>query len=620
MIESIAAIDMTELNDKLTHIPASPGVYLFKDKNKKVIYVGKARMLRNRVRSYFQKGSADDPKTIRLRTKIRDVETIVADSEIEALILEANLIKEYKPRYNVNLKDDKSFPYVRVTHEPFPLIFPTRTIVKDGSKYFGPYTDVGLMRSLLKTIKRIFPIRSCNLNLTRENIDAGKFKVCLDYHIKKCHGPCEGIINEQEYAEIVQNVIDFINGRDRIVIEALTQKMNAAANALQFEKAARLRDQVQAIKDFQYRQKMITPEPIDQDLFVAHAEDDDACGVVFKMRQGRVIGRQHFYFDGVEGESLDRILSHLLIRFYQHADFIPDEIYLPIPLEDGANIEQWLSEKSGMKIKLLFPQRGEKAKLLKMAFHNAKLLLEELKLQKMKDKEYIAHSVKALQRDLHLEMPPLRIEAFDISNIQGSDATASLVTFVNGQPLKKDYRRFKIRSKTTPDDFAMMAETIERRYSRQLKDQQALPDLILVDGGKGQLSAALTSLTKLKLKDQPIIALAKRLDEVFVPGISEAQNIPKTSSGLRLLQKIRDEAHRFAIEYHRKLRGKRAVASELDQIAGIGDKRKKQLLQHFGSVKNLKAATLDEIKQVKKIPEKLAQQLWQHFHPDASRD
>jgi excinuclease ABC subunit C len=611
---------MTDLNEKLKNISPGPGVYLFKDKNKKVIYIGKARVLRNRVRSYFQKGRVDDPKTLRLRSIIRDVETIVADSEIEALILEANLIKEYKPRYNVNLKDDKSFPYIRVTHELFPRIFPTRNIIKDGSKYFGPYTDVGSMRSLLKTIKRIFPIRSCNLNLTKENIEAGKFKVCLNYHIKKCNGPCEGIIDEEEYGEIVQNVIDFINGRDRIVVDALTQKMQRHAESLQFEKAARIRDQVQAIKDFQYRQKVITPEEIDRDLFVAHAEDNDACGVVFKVRQGRVIGRQHFYFDSVEGESLDRILSHLLIRFYMHADYIPNEIYLPIPLEDGANIEQWLSDRSATKIKLLFPQRGEKAKLLKMAYHNAKLLLEELKLQKMKDKEYIAHSVKALQRDLRLDKPPLRIEAFDISNIQGTDATASLVTFVNGQPHKNDYRRFKIRSKATPDDFAMMAEAIERRYARQIKEKQALPDLIMVDGGKGQLSAALASLSKLKLHNQPIIALAKRLDEVFVPGISEAQNIPKTSSGLRLLQKIRDEAHRFAIEYHRKLRGKRAVSSELDQIPGIGEKRKKQLMQHFGSVKNLKTASIDEVKQVTGITEKLALNLWQHFHPDASRN
>jgi excinuclease ABC subunit C len=607
---------MADIKEKLDNIPRSPGVYIFTDKNKKVIYVGKARILRTRVRSYFQSGRIDDAKSRRLQSRIRNVETIVADSEIEALILEANLIKEYKPRYNVNLKDDKSFPYIRVTNEKFPRIFPTRKIIKDGSKYFGPYTDVGSMRSLLKTIKRIFPIRSCNLNLTEENIKTGKFKVCLNYHIKKCMGPCEGLIDEEEYSQIVKNIIDFINGRDRIVVEELIQKMDKYAELMQFEQAARIRDQIQAIKDFQYKQKVITPEEIDRDLFVAYAEDNDACGVVFKVRQGRVIGRQHFYLDGVEGETLDRILSHLLIRYYMHVDFIPNEIYVPIPLEDGANIEQWLSDRTKSKVQVAFPQRGEKAKLLKMAYQNAKLLLQELKLQKMKDKNFIPHSIKALQRDLRLKNPPMRIEAFDISNIHGTDATASLVTFMNGQPHKSDYRHFKIRTKSTPDDFAMMAEAIERRYSRQLKENKSLPDLILIDGGKGQLSAASEVLTKLNLNDQPIIALAKRLDEVFIPGVSEAQNIPKTSSGLRLLQQIRDEAHRFAIEHHRKLRGKRSVYSELDEIVGIGDQRRKRLIRHFGSLKNLKAASLEEIKQVKSIPEKLAEKIWQHFHSE----
>jgi excinuclease ABC subunit C len=607
---------MADIKEKLDNIPRSPGVYLFTDKNKKVIYVGKARILRTRVRSYFQSGRIDDAKSRRLQSRIRNVETIVADSEIEALILEANLIKEYKPRYNVNLKDDKSFPYIRVTNEKFPRIFPTRKIIKDGSKYFGPYTDVGSMRSLLKTIKRIFPIRSCNLNLTEENIKTGKFKVCLNYHIKKCMGPCEGLIDEEEYSQIVKNIIDFINGRDRIVVEELIQKMDKYAELMQFEQAARIRDQIQAIKDFQYKQKVITPEEIDRDLFVAYAEDNDACGVVFKVRQGRVIGRQHFYLDGVEGETLDRILSHLLIRYYMHVDFIPNEIYVPIPLEDGANIEQWLSDRTKSKVQVASPQRGEKAKLLKMAYQNAKLLLQELKLQKMKDKNFIPHSIKALQRDLRLKNPPMRIEAFDISNIHGTDATASLVTFMNGQPHKSDYRHFKIRNKSTPDDFAMMAEAIERRYSRQLKENKSLPDLILIDGGKGQLSAASEVLTKLNLNDQPIIALAKRLDEVFIPGVSEAQNIPKTSSGLRLLQQIRDEAHRFAVEHHRKLRGKRSVYSELDEIVGIGDQRRKRLIRHFGSLKNLKAASLEEIKQVKSIPEKLAEKIWQHFHSE----
>ena len=605
---------MPKLVEKLKYIPKSPGVYLFKDKDKKVIYVGKARILRNRVRSYFQTSKAGDTKTQQLVVKIKDFETIVADSEIEALILEANLIKEHKPRYNVNLKDDKSFPYIRVTNEKFPRIFPTRKIIKDGSKYFGPYTDVGSMRELLKVAKRIFPIRTCNLNLTEKNIAAGKFKVCLNYHIKKCIGPCQGLINEEEYSEIVKHVIDFINGRDSIVVEELQKKMERLSQNYQFEKAADVRDQVKSIKEFIYRQKVITPELIDRDLFVAYAEDDDACAVIFKIREGRIIGRQHHYMTGVEGEKLDKIISHLLIRYYQYADFIPKEIYLPINLEETKNLEEWLLERKKLNVRLIFPQRGEKAKLMRMAFHNAKLLLQELKLQRMKEKHFIPHSLKALQRDLRLSQPPKRIEAFDISNIQGTDATASLVTFINGQANKNNYRRFKIRTKSTPDDFAMMSEVIERRYSRQLKENKPLPDLIMVDGGKGQLSSAIKVLEKLNIVNQPIIGLAKRLDEVFVPGASDPQNIPKTSSGLHLLQRIRDESHRFAIEYHRKLRSKRSTYSELDDISGIGDQRKKKLIHYFGSLKNLKTASLEEIQAVKGIPKSLAAQIWEKFH------
>ena len=605
---------MKQLSEKLQNLPVAPGVYLFLNRDKKVIYVGKARSLRHRVRSYFQSGKALDAKSHRLISQIHDAEIIVADSEMEALILEANLIKEYKPRYNVNLKDDKSFPYIRVTSEPFPRIFPTRKIVKDGSKYYGPYTDVRAMRELLKIVKRIFPIRSCKLNLTPENIQAGKFKVCLDYHIHKCLGPCEEFISRDEYAEIVKHVIDFINGRDRIVVQELNQKMERLANSLLFEKAAAIRDQIKSIKDFQYRQKIVTPEEIDRDLFVVYTEEDDACAVIFKVRDGRIIGRQHHYLSGVEGEPLQRVIAHLLVRYYQFADFIPGEIYVPELLEDGANIEQWLGLRSDSRIKLLVPQRGEKAKLMRMALQNAKLLLQELKLQRMKDKDYAPHSLKALQRDLHLAELPRRIEAFDISNISGTDAVASMVTFINGQPVKNQYRRFKIRLKSSPDDFAMMSEVIERRYSRLINENQPFPDLIMVDGGKGQLSAATRVFEKLQIQNQPVIALAKRLDEIFMPGISDPQNIPRTSSGLRLLQRIRDESHRFAIEYHRKLRQRRATYSELNQIEGVGEQRKKHLIRHFGSLKNLKNASVEEIAQVKGIPAKLAQAIWKYFH------
>ena len=607
----------TKLKEKLKSIPTKPGVYLFKDRKKKVIYVGKAKRLRSRVRSYFQNGSVKDPKHIRLVRRVEDVEIIITDSEIEALILEANLVKEYKPRYNVNLKDDKSFPYIRVTNEKFPRIFPTRKVIKDGSRYFGPYTDVKSMKSLLKTVKRLFPIRSCNLNLTERNIKSKKFKVCLNYHIQKCMGPCEGLIDESEYGEIVKHIINFINGRDSLVIKELQEKMQEASGNLDFEKAGRLRDQINAIQDFQYKQKVVSQEQTDQDLLALSMEENDACGVIFKIREGRIIGRQHYYLNGVEGESMANVVQNFITQYYVKADYIPQHIFVPIRLNDITSIVQLLTQKAGKKVALKTPLRGEKAKLLNMATKNARLLLDELKLQKMKNKDYLPHSVKALQRDLNLKNPPRRIEAFDISNISGTNPTASMVSFLNGQPSKNDYRRFKIRRKSTPDDFAMMSEAFERRYSRVLRENKKLPDLILVDGGKGQLSAAVSVLDKLNIKDQPIIALAKRLDEVFIPNNSDPQNIPRNSSGLRLLQRIRDEAHRFAVEYHRKLRKKSSVYSELDEIEGIGEKRKKQLIRHFASLRNLKNANLDDIRSVQGIPHSIAEKIFNHFHSNS---
>lgn len=600
--------------EKLNNIPTKSGVYLFKSKQGKVIYVGKAKRLRPRVRSYFQTRGDEHPKVRRLVTQIADLETIVTNSEMEALILEANLIKEYKPRYNVNLKDDKSYPYIRVTNEPFPRIFPTRKIIKDGSKYFGPYTDVSSMRSLLKTVKRLFPIRSCNLPLTESTIQQGKYKVCLNYHIHKCLGPCEGLIDAEEYAQIVKHIVDFINGRDKIVVDELQRKMEQAAENKSFEIAARIRDQINAIRDFQYKQKLITPDAIDQDVVAIAVEDDDACGLVMKIRTGRVIGRQHYYLSGVENETDSSVLYNFVMQYYLRADFIPGNIFLSHKVDNQERIEKWLAEKGGKRVQLLNPQRGERSQLVSMATQNARLLLQELQLQKMKAHDFTPHSVKALQRDLRLAKPPRRIEAFDISNISGTNATASVVTFVDGQAYKNDYRRFKIRTKSTPDDFAMMREAIERRYSRVLAEKSNMPDLIMVDGGKGQLSAALEILTKLNLQGQPIIALAKRLDEVFVPGSSDPQNIPRTSSGLRLLQQIRDESHRFAITYHRTLRGKQAVYSELDDIEGIGRSRKKLLIKHFGSLKKLKTVSLEEIRHVNGISESLAQRIFSYFH------
>lgn len=602
--------------DKLVHLPARPGVYLFKDRGGKIIYVGKAKVLRHRVRSYFQApgGSALDPKTGRLQSRVADLEVIVTDSEMEALILEMNLIKEYKPRYNVNLKDDKSYPYIRVTKELFPRIFPTRKIVKDGSQYFGPYTDVGQMRALLKAVKRIFPIRSCNYHFTAEIISRKKYKLCLDYFIKKCDGPCEGLISAEDYGKVVQHVVNFINGRDRLVAEELTEKMHSLAAKHRYEEAAKIRDRVRFIEEFQFKQKVVTDDFTDRDFVAVALEDEDAAGAVFKVRGGKMIGRQHYYLSGVFQEKYEDVVASFAKQYYLKADFIPDEIYLPAEIPELEEVEKWLSGKRDSAVRLITAKMGEKAKLLEMCAKNARLLLEELQLQKMKVKLRVQHNVAALQRDLHLEKPPQRIECFDVSNIQGAEPVAAMVTFVDGRPKRSDYRRFKIRTKQTPDDFAMMAEAIERRYCGSLSQKLPLPDLIVVDGGKGQLSAALVVLEKLQLRELPIAALAKRVDEVFVPGPPDPQNISRASSGLKLLQQLRDEAHRFGLTFHRHLRDKRTVASELENVEGVGPAKRKALIKFFGSVDDVRSAAVDELILVRGITDDLAQRIWEHFH------
>ncbi|MFQ5706020.1 MAG: excinuclease ABC subunit UvrC [bacterium] len=620
MNTALPAVQNHSLLEKLKSVPRKPGCYLFKDRKGKIIYIGKAKVLRNRVRSYFQDGRLEGPKLLRLKARISDFETIVTDTEMEALILEMNLIKEYKPRYNINLKDDKSYPYIRVTNERFPRIFPTRRIIKDGSRYFGPYTDVGAMRNLLKSLKRIFPVRSCNYDLTEDAVAKKKYKLCLDYHIKKCDGPCEGLVGEAEYNRMVDQIVNFVNGKNGQVVTELKDKMWKLAEAKRFEEAARVRDQIQSVENFQYKQKVVTDDLKDRDFVAVAVEDEHACGVVFKVRDGKILGRQHFYLNGVEGETFADVVSSFLKQFYLKADFIPEEIFLPVAIEDIEQIERWLTEKRAARVKLVAPQKGQKAKLIDMALKNAQLLLQELQLQAQKSRDYIHHNVKSLQRDLRLKRPPRRIECFDISNIQGSDPVASMVTFVNGKPRKSDYRKFKIRVKQSPDDFAMMAEAVSRRYSGSLAKKLETPDLVLIDGGKGQLSTVVSVFKQLNLAGQAVAALAKRLDEVFLPGAPEPQNIPKTSSGLKLLQQIRDEAHRFAVTYHRTLRKKRTARSALDAIAGIGPTRRNGLIKYFGSVKNIKEATVDELEMVEGITKELARRIWDHFHKIPSDD
>lgn len=599
------------VEEKLQNLPNQPGVYLYRNEKGKVIYVGKAKNLRSRVRSYFQDSRNLAPRTLLLVQQIRDLDTIIVDSEVEALILEANLIKEHRPRYNVFLKDDKSYPYIRITHEPFPQVFVTRRIVQDGSKYLGPYTDVKHLRHIVKTVRKIFPIRSCKFFLNDEVIAAGKVKLCLDYHIHRCQGPCEGLVSQLEYNRMIRQVEQFLRGKTRELLSELETRMKQEAEKMNFEEAARIRDQAKMINEYHFiAQKVVLGDFEDRDVIALAHEDEDACAVVFKIRDGKVVGRQHFYLEGVEDREDGEILQTFLQQYYLSADYYPSQILLPFPLpEEPELVEKWLSETAGRKVELVVPQIGEKKKLLNLCQKNAKFLLDELSLQKLKQKDHLPFSVRELQKHLRLEKPPRRIEGFDISNIQGRDAVASLVCFEDGRPKKSEYRIFKIRSKSTPDDFAMMHEAVYRRYKRRLEENASLPDLILIDGGKGQLGSALQALQELNIQNQPILGLAKRLEEVFLPGMSDPMNLPKRSAGLKLLQQVRDEAHRFAISHFHKQHKKSTLKSPLDEVEGIGPARKAHLLKTFGSLKKIKEATAEELREKGKLPGKVAEKL-----------
>ncbi|MFZ4592530.1 MAG: excinuclease ABC subunit UvrC, partial [Ignavibacteria bacterium] len=592
------------LDTKLKNLPGKPGVYQFKDVSGKVIYVGKAKILKNRVRQYFQT-RPQSGKTGMMISKINDFEIISTDSEVEALILEFNLIKELKPRYNVNLKDDKTYPYIVITADPFPRVFPTRRKRSDGGRYFGPYTDVKTMRYALKSIRDIFMIRSCSLNLTEENIIAGKFKVCLDYHIHKCEGPCVGFVLHAEYNAMIDLVAKLLNGKTTTLENELRLQMEELSKNMHFEQAARLRDKIDALQVYNSKQKMVDEEIIDRDVFAIEQEDNDACGMVLKIRDGRVIGKSHYYFTNVLEKLQEEILENLVTNYYLKAEFIPEEIFFQTETENIHAIKTWLTERRKGKVEILVPKIGEKVKLVKMVAANARLMLEELKLAKLK-REFVAPSLESLKRDLKLNRIPRRIECFDISHIQGTDTVASMVVFQDAKPKKSDYRKYKIQSVTNetgkPDDFLSMREVIHRRYRRLTDEGSEMPDLIVIDGGKGQLSSAVRVLNDMgvkianengvseaDLKKAPnIIGLAKRLEEVFMPNDSDPQIIPKTSSGLTLLQRVRDEAHRFAVEFHRSLREKRTLTSELNEIKGIGEVTAKKLLTKYGSFQGVK--------------------------------
>lgn len=599
MIEEEAPIPLS-LQEKLDNLPTDAGVYQYKDREGKVIYVGKAKNLRNRVRSYFQKGRSRDAKTTALVRKIIDLEVIVTDSAVEALILEDTLIKKLRPRYNILLKDDKSYPYIRVTNEPYPRVFATRKVIRDGSKYFGPYTDVKYVRYLLKTLRSIFQIRSCDFNITDETIAAGKFKICLDYHIGKCEGPCEGLVSQEHYNDMIRQVMQVLNGKTRSLEKSLELDMGHLAEAMRFEEAAMLRNRLQKLREYSGKQKIVTEDPVDRDVIAFAAEDDDACAVIFKVRDGKLTGKQHHYLSGVLQMPQEEILENIIERHYMATDSVPEEIFLPIELLDEDEIvTRFLTDKRGEgRVQLVVPKIGDNKKLVTMAQTNAKFLLDELKLQRMKRSDMVPRPVQSLQRDLRLNNPPRRIECFDNSNIQGSDPVSSMVCFIDGRPRRSEYRKYRVRTVEGPNDFATMKEVVGRRYSRVMREGWALPDLIVIDGGKGQVGAAIEVMRELGLEHIPLIGLAKRLEEIVIPGERDTLLLPKSSSSLRLLQQIRDEAHRFAITYHRSLRARRTLQSELTNISGIGPKTVAKIFEKFGSVRGVQAASIDDLQEV----------------------
>ena len=598
---------ISPLQSKIKNIPTESGVYQFKNKDGEIIYIGKAKNLRNRVRSYFQKNKYQTPKNQSMIKRIKDVEWIIVRSNVEALLTEANMIKEIQPKYNVDLKDDKSFPFIRISNEPYPQVLLTRKIEKDGSKYFGPYTDVKNLRYSLKALHKIFPVRSCSYYMDDDSVAAKKVKVCLDYHIKKCEGPCEGFVNRDHYNAMIERVIKFLQGRTKETEEYVRRQMEIAAADLRYEDAAMYRDQLNAVRRFKERQRKVTADFDDRDIFALAREDDIGVMTILRVRNGRIFGREKVSLQNLD-ENEAPVFASVISRFYMDTDFLPKEITVSVLPEGQDELEEWLSDKKGSKVIIRQPQRGEKAKEVRMSYQNAKLLLGEWLINRKKRRELVPKMVNQLQEDLQLKAPPRRIEAFDISHLGGTNTVASLVCFVDGKPKKSEYRKFKVKTVSAIDDFASMREVVHRRYLRQKKEKGSLPDLILIDGGKGQLSMAVSALRELGLDYVPIVGLAKRLEEVFVPGQSEAQSIHKQSPGLILLRRIRDEAHRFAITFQRSKR-KDSLTSLFNDIDGMGPKRVQKLLQSFDSTETIAKSTQKDISTKTGIPEKLAEEI-----------
>lgn len=595
--------------ERLSSIPARPGVYLMKGEADEVLYVGKAVNLRNRLRSYYHASAAHSPKIQRLVENAVDLDFFVTDSELEALILECNLIKKHRPRYNVRLKDDKRYPYIKVTwQEDYPRVQIVRRMRQDGARYFGPYTPASAMRQTLDLLRRIFPYLTCKRKITGTDDRA-----CLYYHIKRCLGPCIGAVSKEEYRDMMDQVCLFLQGKGGEIVASLREGMESAAESMDFERAASLRDQLIAVEQVIEKQRVVSASAVDQDAIAFAMENGDVCVQVFFIRGGKLLGHEYFLMEGGEDVEAQEILASFAKQFYDHAAQVPPEILLPVEIEDAETIEQWLEDKREGKVTLRVPRRGQKRKLLEMVEENARETLGHMMAVEHAEKDKGLAAVADLQDRLGLETPPMRIEAYDISNIQGVAATGSLVVFVEGLPAKSEYRRFKIRAVQRPDDYAMMEEVLRRRFAR-VRAAEAnthgswaqLPDLIVVDGGKGQLNTALEVLAEYELEDIPALGLAKSREEIFKPGRSQPIALPLDSPGLQLLQRVRDEAHRFAISYHQGLRRSQSLNSVLEEIPGIGPKRRRALLRHFGSVDAIREASLDDLSSVEGMNRTLA--------------
>ena len=601
--------------EDLKALPDSPGVYLMKDAAGKIIYVGKAISLKNRVRSYFQ---ASRNLSLRIRSMVEQVdrfEYITTNSEVEALVLECNLIKEERPKYNIRLRDDKQYPWVKVTvKESFPQIFITRKVKRDGSKYYGPYTDVRALKETFRLLRRIFPLRGCRHDLDRERIE----RPCLNFHIKRCLAPCSGKVSKEGYREIIDQVCMFLEGRQTELLVKLRKEMAEAAAERRYENAALIRDEIRDIEKVLEKQTIVAAVYEDLDVFGIAQDQKGSMVQVFQVRQGKMVGRE--YFSLAEGDETlpEEILEAFLPQYYD-SGFVPKEILIPLDLESMTALGLWLSNQRGSKVNLRVPKKGEKADLLRMARENAGILLQQERTREEQSLIRITEILSQVQQDLGLDKPPLRIEGFDISNIQGQEAVASMVVFENGVSKGGEYRRFKIRTIEGPNDFAMLQDAVRRRFRKGLEERKEVatesgkfarfPDLLLIDGGKGQLSAVFEVLNELGLTHLNVISLAEQEEEIYKPGNNEPIRLSRRSESLMLLQRVRDEAHRFAITYHKTLRDKRTTASSLDLVSGIGPKKKQLLLQHFGSVKRVEEATVDELMQVEGINRKLAENI-----------